>query len=227
MEKSSDFKRIGGRERNLRVLLFSAWDLLLIRCNMVLSTQLSRLSLCWQGCRVGRNFRTSGPCSFKARRPGSISIGDDVTFLAYWRTNRVGLNGRVIFHTIGDGEIHVGNGSGASSAVISSRHTVMIGKNCKIGGNVRIFDHDFHSLDFRERRSSQDQRNARSKPVTIGDDVFIGTNAIILKGVTIGDRSIIGAGVIINRDIPSDCVVSWDEGCLRKVERKLSDSLRP
>lgn len=48
----------------------------------------------------------------------------------------------------------------------------------------------------------------QSAPVTIGDDVWIGANCIILKGVTIGARSVIGAGSIVTRDIPSDCIAA-------------------
>jgi acetyltransferase-like isoleucine patch superfamily enzyme len=42
---------------------------------------------------------------------------------------------------------------------------------------------------------------------TIGDDVFIGMNTVVLPGVTIGNNCIIGAGTIVSKDIPSDCVV--------------------
>jgi maltose O-acetyltransferase len=42
----------------------------------------------------------------------------------------------------------------------------------------------------------------------IEDDVWIGANAIILKGVTIGARSIVGAGAVVSRDVPPDCVVA-------------------
>ncbi|HRJ73670.1 MAG TPA: acyltransferase [Terrimicrobiaceae bacterium] len=197
------------KKRDWRCIFVSIYDVLLIKINILLSSSWSRLSLCWQGCPVGRGFKTSGSCFFKARIPGSIIIGENVAFLAYWRTNRVGLGGPVLIHTLGHGIISVGDKSGASSVVISSRTRVAIGKNCKIGGNVRIFDHDFHSLDPAIRRTSEDQKNVRSKPVTIGDDVFIGTNATILKGVTIGDRAIIGAGVVLNYDVPQDGIVTW------------------
>ena len=49
-----------------------------------------------------------------------------------------------------------------------------------------------------------DQMNIKSKPISIGDNVFIGTNVLILKGVKIGDRSIIGAGSVVTKNIDSD-----------------------
>jgi acetyltransferase-like isoleucine patch superfamily enzyme len=78
-----------------------------------------------------------------------------------------------------------------------------------MGGNVRIYNHDYHALDYRARRDPvADAAGCQSAPVVIGDDVFIGVNAIILKGVTIGDRSIVGAGAVVSlKTIPTDSLV--------------------
>ena len=49
-----------------------------------------------------------------------------------------------------------------------------------------------------------DQRNAgvmRSLPITIGDNVWIGGNCVVMQGVTIGDGTVIGAGSVVTRDI--------------------------
>jgi acetyltransferase-like isoleucine patch superfamily enzyme len=45
-------------------------------------------------------------------------------------------------------------------------------------------------------------------PVVLGDDVWIGADATILKGVTIGDRAIVGAGAVVTSDVPADTVVA-------------------
>lgn len=45
-----------------------------------------------------------------------------------------------------------------------------------------------------------------TKPITIGDDVYIGNNVILLPGVNIGNNVIIGAGAVVSRDIPSNSV---------------------
>jgi acetyltransferase-like isoleucine patch superfamily enzyme len=94
--------------------------------------------------------------------------------------------------------------------VFSSRNDIRVGSNVKIGGNARIYDHDYHALDYLSRRDpEQDFDQEKSAPVVIGDDVFIGANSIILKGVTIGDRSIIGAGSVVSlKDIPPDSLVA-------------------
>jgi acetyltransferase-like isoleucine patch superfamily enzyme len=191
--------------RTIQNKLFSVWDLIWIKLSFLLSTFRSRASLAWQGCSAGKGFKTAGPCYFKARCASSIQIGSNVTFMALHRANHVGLSNPVLIETMGEGVIEIGDFSGGSAVVISSRAKVSIGKHVKLGGNVRIFDHDFHSLDHLDRRDgSKDQANCRSKPVRIGDDVFIGTNATIMKGVIIGDRAIIGAGAVVVKDVPAD-----------------------
>ena len=98
--------------------------------------------------------------------------------------------------------------SGFSSVVMSSRTSIKIGSHVKIGGNVRIFDHDFHALEADIRRASEDRKHIRSRPVVIEDDCFVGTNAIILKGTHLGARVIVAAGsVVFGLDVPPDSLV--------------------
>ncbi|WP_407947752.1 acyltransferase [Pontiella desulfatans] len=54
------------------------------------------------------------------------------------------------------------------------------------------------------RDGALDVNGTKSSPIKIGNDVFVGTNSIILKGATIGDRSIIAAGSIVSGSIPPD-----------------------
>ena len=59
-----------------------------------------------------------------------------------------------------------------------------------------------------------------SLPVHIGNDVWIGSNAVILPGITIGDNSVIGAGSVVTHDIPADCVAVGNP-C--RVMRRITD----
>jgi acetyltransferase-like isoleucine patch superfamily enzyme len=134
-----------------------------------------------------------------------------VSLLAAWRSNRAGLTNPVLLETLGKGMIRIGDDSGGSAVVISSRSGVTIGKSVCLGANVRIYDHDFHPLDSGKRRLSRNEQAAhlRTEPVTIGDEVFVGANAFILKGVTIGDRSIVAAGSVVFRgEYPADCMIA-------------------
>ena len=78
---------------------------------------------------------------------------------------------------------------------------VTVGDNCFIGPNVSIYT-ACHSTDPIERNS----RREWAKPVTIGDNVWIGGSVTILPGVTIGNNVTIGAGSVVVKDIPDGCV---------------------
>jgi acetyltransferase-like isoleucine patch superfamily enzyme len=117
-----------------------------------------------------------------------------VAIISRIRSNLVGITNPAVFQCLENGSITIGTNAGLSSAVFSARSSITFGDNVKIGGNARIFDHDYHALDFEKRRGGERGEDVKTAPVKIGNDVFIGTNAIVLKGVTIGDRAIIGAG---------------------------------
>jgi acetyltransferase-like isoleucine patch superfamily enzyme len=95
-------------------------------------------------------------------------------------------------------------GHGCSFAAAGS---IRIGKHCLLAGGVSISDYDGHPTDAMLRRTSPVPPEA-IKPVVIGDDVWIGASATILKGVTIGDRSIVGAGAVVTRSVPPDVIVA-------------------
>jgi maltose O-acetyltransferase len=79
---------------------------------------------------------------------------------------------------------------------------VTIGSHTMFGPAVQIYT-AMHPLDAMERRSREFGR-----PVTIGDDVWVGGGAIICPGVTIGSRSVIGAGSVVTRNVPDDVVAA-------------------
>jgi acetyltransferase-like isoleucine patch superfamily enzyme len=126
----------------------------------------------------------------------------------------------VLLTTLGEGVIRIGDYFGASAAVLSSRASITIGNHVNLGGNVRIFDHDFHSLDPLMRRSADDAKQIRSAPVILGDDVFVGANAIILKGVTLGDRCIVGAGAVVTRSFPDDSIIAGNPASELKAKNR-------
>lgn len=157
-------------------------------------------------CRYGRGLRADGPVIVRMDIPGSVELGNNVRMNSRFKANLVGLMSPNVLFCIAGGKISIGDDSGFSSAIFSSRASISVGKRMKIGGNVRIFDHDWHALDYRLRADKRtDSANAKSAPVVIEDDVFIGAQAIILRGVHIGARSIIGAGAVVSlKDIPPD-----------------------
>lgn len=82
---------------------------------------------------------------------------------------------------------------------------IEIGDDVKITHGVIILTHGF---DWSVLKGVYGDVLGSSGKVTIGNNVFIGMNSIILKGVTIGNNVIIGAGSIVNKDIPDNCVAA-------------------
>jgi acetyltransferase-like isoleucine patch superfamily enzyme len=96
---------------------------------------------------------------------------------------------------------------------------VQIGRNCLIAGGVVIRDYDGHPVDYLARRNHCAILADSIQTVTIGDDVWIGARAIILKGCTIGARSIIAAAAVVTKDVPPDCIVAGNPARIVKTFR--------
>lgn len=98
--------------------------------------------------------------------------------------------------------IRVGEGThfNNSCTLIAEGPGITIGQRCLIGPEVQIFDSDFHGLT--------DRSAPKRMAVTIGDNVFIGGRAIILKGAVICSDSTIGAGAVVTGEIPPGSVVA-------------------
>jgi maltose O-acetyltransferase len=75
---------------------------------------------------------------------------------------------------------------------------VTIGSRTLFGPNVQIYTAT-HPLNYRERATGLEY----AKPITIGEDVWVGGSVVICPGVTIGDRCVIGAGSVVTKDIPA------------------------
>lgn len=97
----------------------------------------------------------------------------------------------------------IGNQSGMSNTIIQCYNKIEIGDYVNIGAGCLIFDTNFHSTDWQQREDRKtDGHNAKTAPIYIGNDVFIGAKSIICKGVTIGEKSMIAAGSVVIKDIP-------------------------
>ena len=175
--------------------------------------------LCYMwGVKAGTKVRFIGRTLIRNRRKGAISLGNSVVLNSNTELNPVGLINPNILDTLLGGNIAIDDFTGASAVVISSAVSVKIGKNCMIGGNVRIFDHDFHPLEYMARRPPQDVTKIRKKEVEIGDDCFIGTNVTILKGTKIGSRSIVAAGsVVFGLIVPPNSLVRGNPAIVEKT----------
>jgi acetyltransferase-like isoleucine patch superfamily enzyme len=114
--------------------------------------------------------------------------------------------------SVDDGVVLLCSGSAKKDKLIIRRGTyvnrytmfdacdrIEVGCHCMIGPHCYITDHD-HGHQTGSLVSKQPLVSA---PVRIGDDVWIGAGAIILKGVNIGDGALIGAGAVVTSDVPA------------------------
>lgn len=203
--------QINNRNISFWHFLFKLINFSRIKIGFLIPTLYAKIVLTLLECPYGSNLKICGKVYFRPNGKNTITLGNNITLTARFLTNTVGITNPVMLECIDKGKIKIGNNTGLSSVIISARTNINIGDNVNIGGNVRIFDHDFHPLEYQQRRHDRDRNydHVKTAEIIIGDDVFIGTNAMILKGVHIGARSIIGAGSVVTcKNIPPDSVVT-------------------
>ena len=88
--------------------------------------------------------------------------------------------------------------------IIDAIALIQIGRDCAIGPNCYITDHD-HGLDLPLPPLQQPMIAEKTK---IGDRVWLGANVTVLKGVQIGDDAIVGAGSVVTKDVPEKAIVA-------------------
>ena len=158
------------------------------------------------GVQFGKNVSLQGMPVIVNR--GQISIGSGTTIKSSFLSNLIGLYQRtVIVARIPSANVKIGERVGLSGVTIYAREKIQIGNDCKIGGNTKIMDNDFHPVDPVQRLECSN-RNMGVKAIEIGDNVFIGCNCLILKGAQIGDNSTIGAGSVVTGYIPDNCIAA-------------------
>jgi len=143
------------------------------------------------------------------------------------------VGGLFIFES-DQGEINIGKNTfinGGTSLI--SRTKIDIGSNVTIAWGCMIYDHNSHSLDYRNRRedillqlgahragkSFIEDKNwgtVKSSAITIEDDVWIGFGCTILKGVTLGRGAIIGAQSVVRDDVEPWTVVAGNPAVVIK-----------
>ena len=177
---------------------------------------------------VGLKTAIIGKMMIKVDSSCVINIGNNVIITNGRDYNPLSPNSRGTIFMSPNSQLYIGDLTGMSSPHIWVKNKILIGKNVNIGADCIILDNDCHSLDFKIRRHRKienngftpDYNSSFSSPITIEDDVLIGTRSIILKGVTIGSRSVIGAGSVVTRNIPADCIAGGNP-C--KVIRKINE----
>lgn len=135
------------------------------------------------------------------RRDGVISIGERTAFWPNIKLSCVGRPGKIARLTIGR-KCSIGD-----RTEIHCGESVVIGDRVIIAWDCNILDRDYHSADAMEERTV---------PVSIGNDVWIGCRAIVLKGVSIGDGAVVAAGSVVTKDVPAHMLVAGNPAQIKK-----------
>jgi len=178
-------------------LVRCAWELV----RFGVSTSRARLNAAWWGIELGPACEFYGT-SVMRRLPGTrIVVGARCKFRSAVWSNLAGINRPCILATVGEGAVlTIGDDCGFSGTAIGAAQSITIGARLMAGVNTMISDTDWHPVDPASRAAGG---LGSSAPVTIGDDVWLGANVLVLKGARIGAGSSIAANSVVTGEIPA------------------------
>lgn len=166
-----------------------------------------RFYLARRGVAVGRGWRIYGAPVIQRHRGSRIAIGENVELRSWPRSSPIGVWHPCTLATwTREASIEIGASFGMTGGVICAGKRVSIGDNVFVGANCTIIDTDFHPLAPNQRRLAPSAGAAAE--VIIEDEVFIGTQALILKGAHIGRGSVLGAGSVATGEIPAGVIAA-------------------
>jgi len=96
-------------------------------------------------------------------------------------------------------KVEIGNECGFSGTVIACEKRIRIGKHVRCGANTLIMDTDWHTGD---------PRAGDPVEVYVEDNVWLGTNVVVLKGVSIGKGTVVGANSVVTKSLPANVVAA-------------------
>jgi len=167
-------------------------------------------------CQVGKNLTMDGDVPYFFG-DGEIRLGDNIR-IGNRNTWIVGLK------THAKPILQIGNNTTFGYMnMISVAERVTIGEHCMFAGEIKIFDNNSHSINAEKRREHAVMDLHDVAPVDIGDDVWVGSNVIIMKGVKIGNGAVIAAGSIVTKNVEAFTVVGGNPAkWLKNIEPQYS-----
>ncbi len=187
---------------------------------MRISNPFAKLSVKLQRIKTGKKCKFFGMPVIVKNKTASITLGDRVTVISGFLSNLVGLYQRSVIVARGKAKIEIGDRVGMSGVTVYAFDSIKIGSHTIIGANTKIIDSDMHPIDPEIRLNSPNNReHTKHRPIEIGENVFIGCNALILKGAKIGNNCVVGAGSVVTGTFEDNCIIAGNPA---KVVKKLS-----
>ena len=183
----------------------------------VMSKVVTIYLLLW-GVKVGKNLSAYSLPLCRRRGSAKIEIGNNAVILNKLSENPAGITHPTVLAAILPGaHLKIGNNVSMSGAISYCEKEIIIEDNVSFGAGAKVYDTDFHVINAFKRKEGKIEDVKRAS-VRICQDVWVGSNATILKGVTIGARSVVGANAVVTKNVPSDVVVA---GIPAKVVKKI------
>ncbi|MCG7538911.1 acyltransferase [Pseudoalteromonas sp. OF7H-1] len=165
----------------------------------------------------GKNFKLDFSTEINVGA-NKLIIGDNV----YLRSQREGYHAGMPFPAAilidkNGGECSIGDNCRINGAYIHAQEKIHIGRNTLIAAGVNIIDSNGHNIISSDRTKGRD----KPKEIFIGDNVWIGLNAIILKGTVIGSNSVVAAGSVVKGNFPDNVLIQGNPAVIvKKLEVK-------
>lgn len=174
-----------------------------------------------KGTRAGADLMCLGQPVIALAPGARLELGERVSLISLSRSTALGVSHAVVLRGLTpSARISIGDDCGLSGTSVCAAVAVTIGRRCLFGADVLVFDTDFHNHLPENRRYGAPDWPTISRAVTIGDDVFIGTRAIVCKGVTIGDGAIVAAGSVVVSDVAPRTIVGGNPArLLRHIDQ--------
>ena len=160
--------------------------------------------------RLGRNvYIGPGVCVFETAGGGPVILGD-----------RVAIHSNVVLEAGRQGSITLGAGSSIHPGCQLKAYVapILIGEGVMIAANVALYSYD-HGLA--PDQPIRKQPITAKGPITIENEAWVGTAAIILSGVTIGEGAVVAAGAVVTRDVPAGAIAAGNPARIVKHRKEL------
>ena len=169
-------------------------------------TPLNKLSLKLNGVNFGKKMNVRGKIYiYRHKLDSVVNIGDNFHANSAPWANPIGAGERIFIQMVDSGKLKIGDNVGISNSAISCANEITIEDNVFIGAGCKIYDTDFHPLDYNERmKPYSPDLDIKTAPIRICEGAFLGAGCTVLKGVTIGKHSIVGAGSVVTKNIPDN-----------------------
>lgn len=189
--------------------LYYRTNALLNRLNLIY------LKMKFKNLKVGKNCRIDWNSYIDVRQNECI-IGNNVILQSLKKNYHVGMPfaATILIDVLG-AKVKIGDGTSIHGCYVHAQKSIIIGNDCAIAAGVNIIDSNGHVINSKLRKSVRDI----PEEIIIGDNVWIGLNAVILKGSNIGDNCVVGAGSIVKGIFEKNSLIMGNPAkVIKKIE---------